>query len=85
MEYEVKISYHESGIKRTTTFRKDVNTLGELKKTFLKRFGNISDAPNKTIKEKPLVKELTYSAGSLPEWVSLVNTNTGWELAIRVV
>lgn len=83
MEYEVTISYHESGINQKTTFRKDVNTLEDLKKSFLKRFGNITEAPNKALKEKPLVKELTYSARSLPEWVSLVNTNTRWELAIR--
>lgn len=85
MEYEVNISYYESGIKQTTTFRKDVYTLDDLKKSFLKRFGNISDAPNNALKEKPLVKELTYSARSLPEWLSFVNTNTRWELALRVV
>lgn len=62
-----------------------MNKLDDLKESFLKRFGNISDAPNKALKEKPLVKELTYTARSLSEWVSLVNTNTRWELAIRLV
>lgn len=84
MEYEVNISYLESGIKQTAGFRKDVSTLDDLKESFLKRFGNIN-APNKALREKPLVKELTYSARSLPEWISLVNTNTRWELTIRAV
>lgn len=83
MEYEVKISYFHSGIKQTTSFRKDANTLNELKESFLKRFGNISDAPNKALNEKALVKKLTYVAKSLPEWIRLINTNTRWELNVR--
>ena len=81
----MNISFYNSGIKQTTTFRKDVNTLNELKESFLKRFGNIKEAPNKAIKEKMLVKELTYKAKSLSEWADLINTQTRWELNVRKI
>ena len=83
MGYEVQISYYENGIIQTTSFLKDVSTLDELKASFLKRFGNISDASNKALKEKAIVKELTYSAKSLPEWIRLINTHTRWELNVK--
>lgn len=83
MVYEVRVSYYENGSKQTTSFRKEVYTLDELKTSFLKRFGNINSAPNKALKEKALVKELTYSAKSVSEWINLINSHTRWELDIK--
>jgi len=82
-EYKVEISFYENGFKQTISYSKNVNSLDELKQSFLKRFGNINDAPNKAMKEKALVKKLTYTAKSLPEWVTLVNTHTRWNLSVR--
>lgn len=81
--YEVKIISYENGRPETFSYCKDVETLDELKQSFLKRFGNIRDVPNRLLREKPLVKKLTYSATSLDEWVETVNTETRWELDIK--
>ena len=84
MLYEVKITCYEYGKEKTYSFRKEVSTLDELKTSFLKRFGNLGNVPNKALKEKPLVKQLTYSAKSVEEWVKLVNERTWrWKLNIR--
>lgn len=64
-------------------FYKEVDSLDELKTSFLKRFGNISGASNKTMAQKPLVKQLTYKASSIEEWVASVNRHTDWELTIH--
>ena len=79
------IAYYDSGVRQAVSFRKVVNSLDELKTAFLKRFGNINSAPNKAMKEKDLVKRLTYSATSLNDWVDRINTTTRWELHIRQV
>lgn len=80
--YTVTIAYHDSGIIETAEFKIDCVELDDLKTAFLKRLGNIHEAPNKTMKEKPLVKEITYSARSIAEWVQRVNVLTRWGLSI---
>lgn len=84
MVYEVTVSYYESGVKVSLDFSIKATTLDELKQGFLKRFGNIL-ATNKSMKEKPLVKELTYKARSLAEWVQLVNATDRWEIHIGAI
>lgn len=81
--YEVKLTYYENGRAETFSYCKDLKTLDELKQSFLKRFGNIRDVPNRLLKEKPLVKKLTYDATSLAEWYETINEHTRWELAVR--
>lgn len=83
--YEINISYYNTGIKETKKFRKDVSTFDELKQSFLKHFGNINDAPNKVLKEKEIVKELTYKAANLNEWVEWINNQTRWEIQVRKI
>ena len=70
------------GSENVLTFDKDVDTVDELKVAFLKRFGNIYDVPNKALKEKPLVKRLTYEAKSTPEWRRSLTTKTRWSIEI---
>lgn len=67
------------------TFYKEVESFDELKTSFLKRFGNVDGASNRTMGQKPLVKQLTYSADSIEEWVANVNRQTDWKLAVRFV
>lgn len=81
--YEVKITYYENGTAETYSYRKDVTGFDELKTSFLKRFGNIKDVPNRLLREKSKVKSLTYAATSVAEWVETVNAETRWELAVR--
>lgn len=85
MKYEVKISYYYSGIKKTVSFCKNADNLNELKESFLKHFGNINGAPNKALKEKELVKKLTYEAKSLSELITLINSKTRWDLSMREI
>ena len=82
-EYVVKISFYDTGAKRTISYNTNANSLDELKRSFLKRFGNINSTPNKVMKEKQLVKKLTYSAKSISEWTRLINTRTRWSLIVR--
>ena len=82
-EYIVEISFYDTGAKRTISYSKNAKSLDELKESFLKRFGNINSAPNKVMKEKQLVKKLTYSAKSISEWTMLINTRTRWNLLVR--
>ena len=82
-EYIVEISFYDTGAKRTISYSKNAKSLDELKGSFLKRFGNINSAPNKVMKEKQLVKDLTYSAKSISEWAMLINTRTRWNLLVR--
>lgn len=82
-EYQVIISFTNSGAKTEIKFSKAVNTFNELKQEFLKRFGNINNCPNKALKEKPIVKRLTYEASSINEWVTSVNKTERWKLEIR--
>lgn len=70
------------GSENVLTFDKDVENLDELKVAFLKRFGNIYDVSNKALKEKPLVKRLTYEAKSTPEWRRLLAVETRWSIEI---
>jgi hypothetical protein len=81
--YEVKITWYESGTPDSFSFRSDETSIDDLKISFLKRFGNIRNVPNRLLKEKALVKKLTHSATSLVEWVDKVNTETRWRLEIR--
>lgn len=81
--YEIQITFYENGIPEVFSYRKDVDSFEELKQSFLKRFGNIKDVPNRLLREKPLVKKLTYSATNLVEWTEAVNTQTRWGLAIK--
>lgn len=82
-EYAVEISFYDTGAKQTISYNTNANSLDELKRSFLKRFENINTAPNKTMKEKQLVKDLTYSAKSISEWAMLINTRTRWNLLVR--
>ena len=82
-EYIVEISFYDTGAKRTISYSKNAKSLDELKESFLKRFGNINSAPNKVMKEKQLVKKLTYSAKSISEWTMLINTRTRWNILVR--
>ena len=81
-EYVVEISFYDTGVKRTISYSKNAKSLDELKEPFVKRFGNINSAPNKVMKEKQLVKKLTYSAKSISEWAMLINTRTRWNLLV---
>lgn len=85
MEYNVSISWYDSGLKQTVSFYKRAATLDELKSSFLKRFGNIREAPNKALAEKPRVKELTKQATTLSDWVQTIRTHTRWELNIYII
>ena len=58
-EYVVEISFYDTGAKRTISYNTNANSLDELKRPFLKRFGNINSTPNKVMKEKTVSKE-TY-------------------------
>lgn len=82
-EYLVIITFTESGIKNEVKFIKTVDSFVELKQAFLKRFGNINNASNKALKEKPLVKRLTQEANSIDEWVTNINKTDRWKLEIR--
>lgn len=73
---------HYAGFERSYSFTKEVETLDELKTAFLKRFGNRNSETNKLMKQKPLVKKLTYEAKTLDEWLQSVNLKTDWELSV---
>lgn len=73
---------HFGGDPKYYSFTKDVETLGDLKEAFLKRFGNMNDESNKLLRQKPLVKKLTYEAKTLAEWLTSVNQKTDWELRV---
>lgn len=82
MEVRMTITTHYSGIKRTKNFIKEVDSLDDLKTAFLKRFGNMNDETNKLMSQKKYVKELTYKAKTLNDWVQEVNTKTSWNIDI---
>lgn len=81
--YEIQITFHENGTPEVISYCKDADSLEDLKLSFLKRFGNIKDVPNRLLREKPLVKKLTYSDTTLDEWTGTINTQTRWQLAIK--
>lgn len=84
-EYKVEITFYDSGLPTRRSFTKECLTLEDLKQAFLKRFGNINDAPNSAAKDKKKVKELTRSATTLEEWVQTVNLETRWSLNIKAI
>lgn len=82
MEIKMTIVTHFGGDPRYYSFTKDVNSLDELKEAFLKRFGNRNDESNKLLRQKQLVKQLTYDAKTLDDWLTSVNRKTDWELRV---
>lgn len=85
MLYEVQIYYFDSGIHQSISFRKEAHSVEELKQSFLKRFGNINDAPNRVLKEKALVKRLTHKAIDLETWIKSINAQTSFTLYIKSI
>lgn len=82
LEVKMTITTHYGGFPRYFSFTKEVETLDDLKTAFLKRFGNRNSETNKLMRQKPLVKQLTYEAKTSKEWVRSVNLKTDWELSI---
>lgn len=82
MEAKMTIVTYDGGDKKQFSFSKEVETLDDLKTAFLKRFGNMNDETNKLLRQKPLVKKLTYEAKTLDEWLQSVNKKTDWELIV---
>jgi len=84
-EYKIEIAFVENGIPQTFIFNKACSTLDELKEAFLKRFGNIKDAPNSVLRDKSKVKDLTREATTIEEWMQSVNLKTRWTLNIKTL
>lgn len=84
MRYDVTIRYTDGTRSEHIAYSKDVSSLDELKESFLKRFGNIHDVPNRLLAEKPIVKQLTYEAKTIAEWQESIQEHTRWALDIRL-
>lgn len=78
----VSLKYSVIAHPKEKVFSVEYYGLQELKQEFLKRFGNIR-ATNKLDKQKPKVKELTYKAETLEEWMELIQKNTDYKLEIK--
>lgn len=83
MRYFVKISYPTGGGQSELSFEKKDVSFGELKQSFLKRFGNLVEkASNSAAKEYVLVRYITFKAETIEEWVDEINSETRWELRV---
>lgn len=85
MEYKVEITFNDSGFPQTNSFTKECSTIEALKQAFLKRFGNINNAPNSATRDMKKVKEITRNARTIEDWVQTVNLDTRWTLSIKVL
>lgn len=80
--YKVEILYGGYSAKKYT---KECHTFGELKQSFLKRFGNINGAPSSYLKEKHRVKLITRKAETIEEWVEEIGRQTRWEIRVNTL
>lgn len=79
----MKISYFYDCQEYIYTYDVYVNNLNELKTEFLKRFGNIDNISNKLKRQKPLIKEITYTAKNIEAWVEMISDETDWNVSFK--
>lgn len=80
-EFEVIVTYYENGIELKKKYNFNANDYPSFRKEFLKRFGNLTTT-NKKMKQKEMVKKLSYIAISTKQFVGFVNVNTDFEIKL---
>lgn len=79
--FKLQLKYYESGFESLEIYEFQANDYSEFRKEFLKRFGNFVST-NKNNKQKRIVKDLSYIAETVKQFISFVNTNTDFEIKV---
>lgn len=74
MKYKCFIRWIEYGKYHYQVYEFYANSFEEVKKEFLKRFGNLTRVPNNVLKEKSKVKQITHDAKDVRRWAYDVST-----------
>ncbi|MBU5252050.1 hypothetical protein KQI46_08865 [Lysinibacillus capsici] len=78
-EFEVIITFYENTIESNKKYNFTANDYPSFRTEFLKRFGNLTTT-NKKMKQKEIVKKLSYIAESTKQFVGFVNVNTDFNI-----
>lgn len=82
-EFEVIITFYENAIELNEKYYFIANDYPSFRMEFLKRFGNLTTT-NKRMKQKEIVKELSYIAESTKQFIGFINVNTDFEIKLTV-
>lgn len=78
-EFEVKVTFYENTIEQNKKYHFTANDYPSFRTEFLKRFGNLTTT-NKKMKQKEMVKKLSFIAESTKQFVGFVNVNTDFKI-----
>ena len=79
--FKIHLKYFECGFESLETYEFQANDYSSFRTNFLKRFGNFVST-NKNNKQKRIVKDLSYIAKTIKQFMSFVNTNTDFEIKV---